>query len=157
MANGALQRMLALRQRGGRLGLQGGFGVRQTINPLTGSTTMPLGGSRFPPGMGGQQLQGVRFPAFLGQGQQQQRGARAGLGMRQGPPASQMKMAFPGQDPRRNVFGGRQFGQRTRTARSVAQEFLRRGSFGQGGGFQRNPMSFGILGRGAGRLGQRTR
>lgn len=82
---------------------------------------------------------------------------RAGLGQLQGPPTAQRKMLFPGQDPRRDIFGGRQFGSRTRTARTQAREFLRRGSFGQGGGFQRNPMSFGILGKGAGRLGQRIR
>lgn len=146
MANGPLQRFLEMRRRGGRLGLTE-LGLGRTQGPAS-----------LPPGFGGQRLQGVQFPRFLGQGQQLQRGARAGtLGPRQGPPASQMRMAFPGQDPRRNVFGGRQFGQRTRTARSVAQDFLRRGSFGQGGGFQRNPMSFGILGRGAGRLGQRIR
>lgn len=90
---------------------------------------------------------------FLSQQMQQQRGARTGLGVRQGPPASQMRMAFPGQDPRRGMFGGRQFGQGTRTARSI----LQRGGagllgFGQQG---RQPMSFGILGRGFGKQGQR--
>lgn len=165
MPNGLLQRL----QRRGLIG--SGLGVRQTIDPQTGASTMPLGGSLMPFGpadiRGGLErigggavqrapLQPSRFTfgkpgGFLSQRMQQQRGARAGVGgQRQGPPTAQMKMRFPGQDPRRNIFGGRQFGAGTRTARSILQQG------GQGLlGFGRQPLSFGTLGRSFGRLGQR--
>ena len=134
-------RMKGLTERMAQEGSQGASGISGIPTMQTqGPASLGLG----------------RQPGFLSQQMQQQRGARASVGVRQGPPASQRKMLFPGQDPRRNVFGARQFGG-ARTSGSVARDVLRRGSFGMGGGFQRNPISFGILGRGAGRLGQRTR
>lgn len=126
--------------------------VRQMEQFTGGGQRAPAGQIDFrrPVLQGPSSLPGGRG-SFLSQQMQQQRGARAGsLGVRQGPPASQMKMRFPGQDPRKNIFGSRQFGQGTRTARSI----LKQG--GQGLlGFGRQPLSFGTLGRSFGRLGQR--
>lgn len=138
-----------------------------SVDPKTGrpiSRAIPISGKAFHEKL----MRDPRFAGRFGRLQQQVPGARttpsnvpggslgatrAGLGALQGPPRSQRRMAFPGLDPRRDVFGGRQFG----AARSRFRDILRRGSFGRGGGFGRQPLSFGILGRGFGRLGQRTR